>query len=304
MMIHNIKIIIKKLISYALPLFAIGMLVFTVISVTKKKIEPPREIKFSPPKSIYSNQIGGIGTVEPRTKKINIMPHVDGVISQIFVLENDRIKEGDKLFTVDNRHLIAQRLLAEAKLGTAKVEYEDLKYNYNLFKGLEKTGATSREDVIKKKYAMLKAESKLNEAIAELNIINTKLELLTVHSPITGDVLQVNVSIGEFANTKSITAPLIIGDMRKMRVNVNIDETDINRFNPKAKAYGILRGTDNKKIPLEFIRIQPHIVPKTQITGEPGEKIDTRVMEIIYYFDNTGVNAYPGQQMDVFIEDR
>jgi HlyD family secretion protein len=58
------------------------------------------------------------------------------------------------------------------------------------------------------------------------------------------------------------------------------------------------------KIPLTFVRIEPYVVPKKSLTGENTERVDTRVLQIIYRFDRPAFPIYAGQQVDVFIERR
>jgi hypothetical protein len=58
------------------------------------------------------------------------------------------------------------------------------------------------------------------------------------------------------------------------------------------------------KIPLTFVRIEPYVVPKKSLTGENTERVDTRVLQIIYRFDRPPFPVYAGQQVDVFIERR
>ena len=57
-----------------------------------------------------------------------------------------------------------------------------------------------------------------------------------------------------------------------------------------------------QEIPLTFVRIEPYIVPKRSLTGESTERVDTRVLQIIFRFDLPQIPVYVGQQMDVFIE--
>ena len=56
------------------------------------------------------------------------------------------------------------------------------------------------------------------------------------------------------------------------------------------------------KRPLEFVRIEPYVVPKRSLTGENIERVDTRVLRIIHSFDAGRLPVYVGRLMDVFIE--
>ena len=53
--------------------------------------------------------------------------------------------------------------------------------------------------------------------------------------------------------------------------------------------------------PLKFVRVEPYAVPKKSLTGDNTERVDTRVLEVIYSLDVKDRSIYVGQQMDVFV---
>jgi hypothetical protein len=56
------------------------------------------------------------------------------------------------------------------------------------------------------------------------------------------------------------------------------------------------------KTPLHFVCFEPYVVPKVSLTGDSTERVDTRVLQIIYSFDRGNLPIYVGQQMDVYID--
>jgi hypothetical protein len=49
---------------------------------------------------------------------------------------------------------------------------------------------------------------------------------------------------------------------------------------------------------------KPYIVPKTSLTGSSVERVDTRVLQIIYRFPRTAqTGIYVGQQLDLYLEE-
>ncbi|MFO0082199.1 MAG: secretion protein HlyD, partial [Phycisphaerales bacterium] len=50
------------------------------------------------------------------------------------------------------------------------------------------------------------------------------------------------------------------------------------------------------------VRIEPYVIPKRSLTGESTERVDTRVLQVVYAFPREALNAYVGQQVDVRIE--
>jgi multidrug resistance efflux pump len=143
--------------------------------------------------------------------------------------------------------------------------------------------------------AVAKAEAEVDQAM-------TEIARLTVRAPIAGDVLQVNVRAGEFVNSLQ-TAPLIVfGDIQTLHVRVDIDDNDIPRFAPQAPARACFRGDARKSYALTFVRVEPLVVPKRSLTGDSSERVDTRVLQVIYAIAQGERSAYVGQQLDVFID--
>jgi multidrug resistance efflux pump len=129
------------------------------------------------------------------------------------------------------------------------------------------------------------------------------LTLLTVRAPRAATVLQVNVRPGEFALAGSLSTPLmVLGQLDPLHVRVDIDEIDIGMFEPGARAYASLRGQATRRIELSFVRVDPLVVPKRSLTGAGIERVDTRVLRVVYAMEPGTAGAYPGQQVDVFIE--
>jgi HlyD family secretion protein len=95
---------------------------------------------------------------------------------------------------------------------------------------------------------------------------------------------------------------MVIGVVDPLRVRVDVDESDIVRFRPNGQAFASLRGAADKRAALVFVRVEPLVVAKTSLTGSGTERVDTRVMRVIYEFSPADLTALPGQQVDVFIE--
>ena len=147
------------------------------------------------------------------------------------------------------------------------------------------------------------ARAAIARAEAEVARIETELDRLTVRALVAGRVLQINVRPGEFVGTPPGQPLIILGNIDQLHVRVDIDEFDIPRFRSTATASAVPRGSLQTRYPLEFVRIEPFVVPKRSLTGETTERVDTRVLQVIYSCDPTGLPAlFVGQQMEVFID--
>ena len=63
-----------------------------------------------------------------------------------------------------------------------------------------------------------------------------------------------------------------------------------------------LKGDSSKKFPIKFVRVQPYMVPKTNLSGMSTERVDVRVLQVIYDFAPPNFPVYVGQQVDVFFD--
>lgn len=181
--------------------------------------------------------------------------------------------------------------LAEARLDVARARLEESRA------ALARLRAGTFEPLIES------ARSELSAAAAHVDQARTTLERLTVHAPIAGEVLQVRVRVGEFAQTVATQTPLmVLGVTTPLHVRIDVDETDAARVRAGAGAVASPRGQAHVEIPLEFVRFEPYVVPKRSLTGDPGERTDTRVLQVIYRVASSETRLFVGQQVDAFVE--
>lgn len=184
---------------------------------------------------------------------------------------------------IDRRNLmnVAAANVEEAKAGLA----------------LLKAGAWEADKLI--------AAADVASAKARVDAAQTDIDRMTVRAPVDGRVLQVNVRPGEFAPVGMLPTPLmLIGRTDVLHVRVDVDENEASRVRPGAAAVAYVRGNTSVKVPLSFVRIEPYVVPKRSLTGDSAERVDTRVLQVLYSYQPESVPfpTYVGQQMDVYIE--
>ncbi len=142
------------------------------------------------------------------------------------------------------------------------------------------------------------------QAAANVTLAQTNIDLLTIRAPLDATVLQVKIRVGEFAPAAVLTnALMVLGVTSPLHVRVEIDESEIPRFQVGAAAFAAVRGRADQQVPLTFVRVEPLVVPKRSLSGGVSERVDTRVLELIYSVSPELLNATVGQQVDVFIEE-
>jgi RND family efflux transporter MFP subunit len=291
---------------YILPLVALAGVAFAIFTVlwddkTRPSVPPVSDAAQSP----YPSSVAGSGIVEASTENISIGTQIAGIVAKIFVEIGSNVKAGDPLFKIDDRSLLAELNVRQAKVQVTEAQLAGAQYDLALAESLSVERITTVEERDKARFAAQKAQAQLAQAKAELESIKTDLERLTVRAPVAGQVLQLKVRPGEFAQmapTSSGQSPLILlGSVTPLHVRVDVDENDASRVHAGASAIGCLRGNKNITTPLKFVRFEPYVLPKKSLTGDSTERVDTRVLQVIFSFERGDLPIYVGQQMDVFI---
>jgi multidrug efflux pump subunit AcrA (membrane-fusion protein) len=300
-----------------LPIVAAAGLILAVGVAMRSNVPKPVAAPVAQPaEAPYRSYLGGSGLVEASNDNISIGTASAGIVKRVLVKVGDQVQRGQALFQLDDRELQAERLVRQAELAKARGALEealaaqkDTEAQYALVRDAQ-GAAVSLDDVQKRKYAAALNDAKVDSAraalqYAESNLAATRasIERLTVTAPMAGEVLQVNVRAGEFAATGELSTPLLrLGGQGTYHIRVDIDENDAWRFQAGTRATAFLRGNRDLKAEIKFERVEPYVTPKVSLTGSSSERVDTRVLQVIYSFDRKILPVYVGQQMDVFIE--
>jgi multidrug resistance efflux pump len=182
-------------------------------------------------------------------------------------------------------------LLAEGKLVEAKAKQLEASSSLDLLDGKDSAPTIDVQKAI------------VEQARASLVLAQTTLDQHVITAPKSGSILQVKIRVGEFVQAAILSSPVItLGVIDPLHVRVDIDETEIHRFRSSSNAVASLRGSSSQRIPLTYVRSEPYVTPKKSLTGGTSERVDTRVLQIIYSIDPSTIQAFPGQQVDVYIE--
>lgn len=150
------------------------------------------------------------------------------------------------------------------------------------------------------------AEASLDRARAEVRSVELLMDRLIVRSPIDGTVLKRDLEPGEYVSPGTgLAAPVVVGDVRELRVRARVDEEDIValREGARPRASARVRGVSAELFDLEFIRIEPLARPKNELTGANAERVDTRVVDVLFRVTRRpGSPLFAGQAVDVFID--
>lgn len=139
------------------------------------------------------------------------------------------------------------------------------------------------------------------------------LDKYTVRAPADGVVLSIAATVGSYVSNSQGTydsytqgtAPAIVmgSPQGQLAVRCYIDEILVHRLpQPSAiKAEMYIRGT-SRHIPLQYVRTQPYVSPKIELSDQRTERVDVRVLPVVFSFAKPAdLSIYPGQLVDVYI---
>ncbi len=308
-----------------LPIIAVIGVIFAAFHISGNL--PDRAIAqpgVQPPKATgelaNSPRVAGAGLVEPASEIIDIGAALSGLVTDLRVAPGDTVAKGQPLFTVDDR--AARAALAEAgaaiaearaAIAEASAAQKTARQQLELYRKLADPAAVSRAEVIRAEGEEAAATSRLGLArarlaAAEARAASTRIEIerLTVRAPIAGEILAVNIRPGEFVATQGggNAAPFIqMGATDPLHVRIDIDESEVARVALGPDATVSPRGAAGIRVKAKFVRAEPLVVPKRSLTNSAAERVDVRVMQVIYALPRDDAFKV-GQQVDAFIPAR
>lgn len=222
---------------------------------------------------------------------------------------------------------------AQATLKNAQDQLEKQERSYTLepksvsrdaldnARNAERMAATNLE-VVAKQYALTKAgawfydvENQEKQYIALSKAYASSAALLakyTLRAPTDGVVRSIQASVGSYVSpqgaydsyTQGMDPLIVMGAPdENLQVRAYIDEILIDRLADPSKLSGemFIRGTE-KHVPLTFVRVQPFVSPKIELSDERQELVDVRVLPVIFRFASPrSLRVYPGQLVDVYV---
>ena len=274
--------------------------------VVKRNMQPPveRPLPVLPPQKPYTASIAAAGIIEAVGENVAIGSPADGIVQEVFVSVWQPVKKGDPLFQIESRELEADLKIHLAKEKVALAELQTIHDQLTRIQSIKDQRAISQEELRFKENEENVLAAKLEQIRSEKEKIEVMITRLTVRSPIDGVVIQKNIKAGEFlVSANNDQPPMVVGDISALQIRVDIDEQNASHISAHAPGTAFPKNRPNYSIPLTFVRIEPYVIPKKSLTGSGKEKVDTRVLQLIYTCQPPqDISLYIGQQVDVFIE--
>lgn len=197
------------------------------------------------------------------------------------VLEQARAERDRRKYLLDRGAISRTEFeTADREFNVAQARVEATRQRASLI------NAPSREEDIRR------AEAEVASAEARVAEAKAQLAKTAIVSPIDGVVLRKHKRTGESVSTQMNSPIVVLGDTSRLRVRVDIDETDVARVavgqmvTIRAAAFGQQTFTGT------VARVGNILGKKNIRTDEPSERVDTKILETL-------VDLAPGANLPI-----
>ena len=206
---------------------------------------------------------------------------------------------------------------SKAQIDVAKATRKNLQDQYSKLKAswVLDQRSVSKDALDTAENAAKAAKATLELAQKQYQAANALLGKYVIKALSDGTVLSINTATGSFISSQGVydtytgvfQPVMVLGNMKgDLAVRCYVDEILISRLPDPSEmqARMTIQGT-NINIPLKFVRIQPNVTPKIELSSQRTERVDVRVLPVIFSFEKQkGVSIYPGQLVDVYIGEK
>jgi HlyD family secretion protein len=298
----------------------VGSVAYIASSQPDRSLTNPAETPARTPEAQrQSGSVAGTGVVEPSSEIVDIAAHESGVVARVFVKPGDQVTDGQPLLQIDNRdaraalnEAIARAAAARESVAAAQVAIRTAQNQYALYAAIDDARAVSQQEVITRRDAVANARAQLGvaqaqarQAEAQVGQARVELERHVVRAPAAMQVLQVDTRAGEYAGTQGTASVLMkLGATRPLHVRLDVDENQIEKIALGQTAVVSPRGDARRQVQASFVRAEPLVVPKRSLTNSATERVDVRVLQLIFALPADESRFFVGQQVDAFIPAR
>lgn len=145
------------------------------------------------------------------------------------------------------------------------------------------------------------AKAQYELAAAQRNEAKMRYERLAVRAPEAGTVLQIKLRPGEYFIPQGGEPIMILGDTRKLRARVDIDERYAGRIAAGAEAYVTCDAQPGRRFPARVTEVALRMGRKNIRTDDPVERIDTKIYEVVLELE-TFDGLIPGLRVTGYVK--
>ena len=168
------------------------------------------------------------GNVSP-LDRVEVRPQVSGYVTEVHFQEGDRVRRGQRLYTIDVRRYVADVNQAEANIESARADVVLAQKNVLRYRRLAEADAIATQTLDQAEATLESRQQALNSARAALNSAQTQLDYAVIRAPIGGLTELGSAKVGTQVSPGS---PLLTAISQEQPVGVDfaLPQTEIARL--------------------------------------------------------------------------
>jgi len=260
-----------------------GGLLAVVGVATYFAAKPKDEVKWRTVKVDKGNvtqRISATGTVNAMVQ-VAVGTQVSGVISALYVDYNSLVKKGQLIAQIDPTIWQIQLQDAQASLLRAQAAYDFAQADYDRSKRLAADKLLADQDLDTKETALKTAKGNLVSAKATVDRAKANLGYCNITAPVDGVVISRLADVGQTVAASFSTPNLfqIAQDLSKMKVQISVDESDIDQVKVGQRAFFTVDSLPEKQFvaTVSQVRLEPitnsNVVTYNVVMEVPNEPL-------------------------------
>jgi RND family efflux transporter MFP subunit len=159
---------------------------------------------------------------------VAVAADVSGLVSDVFVHDNEKVSKGQQLFRIDQRRFQYALAQAEAQLAHDQAILEEAQKNLFRFQSLATTNSIAHQQVDDQNYLVAQDKATVSLDQAKVDAARLDLERSTVMAPVNGIVTNFDLLPGRYVNAGAAVFALI--DSQTFRVEGYFEETKLRHI--------------------------------------------------------------------------
>lgn len=165
--------------------------------------------------------------------EVELRAQISGYITGIHFKEGDKVKKGQKLYSIDPQQTQATYMQAQANLAVQEANLERAKKDVERFRELDKSDAIAKQQVDYAEAAYAAAQKQVDAAKATVQGVQTSVRYSTIVAPFDGTIGISAVRLGASVTPGQTLLNTISSD-DPIAADITVDQKEIFRFSQLA----------------------------------------------------------------------
>jgi multidrug resistance efflux pump len=168
-----------------------------------------------------------------RADVVAVAPDVSGLVTEVFVKDNQNVRRGDVLFRIDPERFTLAMRQAEAVVAGKKAAAQQAEADYNRYSKLTDLAVTEQKVEIARAAAQ-ETQAAYDQAVADRDVAKLNLERSQVRASVNGRITNMDLRPGAYVTVGRGVMALI--DEDTLRVEGYFEETKLPRIHVNDRA--------------------------------------------------------------------